>query len=442
MTDLRPARLHFGPVFSLAIALLARSRAADRSAGRPVSTTASTTAPATNFVTRTGATAAPAPEDGNVAYRYGVHLRVHVGRGHPRAGCVVPCRGRVQQLLLHGGTGTSPAPWWRCSGGCTYDGLPYMPGDSFPASDGCNTCTCDPSGSGSVGCTEIACHGCERDGIGYAAGAPVPPATAATAARATRTAKSCARTWLARRAARMEAWSTCRATASRPRRLQHLHVRRGWRRRMHGEGLSGGLHLRRCGPQAGRQLPLPRRLQHLHLHSRRGRGVHRALLRVRPVERVVAPVREHQPGGVRGHRLRLHRRPDLRLQRVRVRLRAGPELPALVQLHATSGVRCGRDREALPVLHDRTSERKHRARPTAARIVEIGKRRRAGRVMARRGAERAKNAPRRSQEARHGVSQDRPIHAHGGRGVRQHLVAAHRQRARRGAAMMSCVLAA
>lgn len=38
---------------------------------------------------------------------------------------------------------------------CLYEGKTYNPGESFPASDGCNTCTCGASGS--VGCTKIGC---------------------------------------------------------------------------------------------------------------------------------------------------------------------------------------------------------------------------------------------------------------------------------------------
>jgi len=37
---------------------------------------------------------------------------------------------------------------------CEYDGQTYKPGDSFDATDGCNTCSCD---DGAVSCTEIAC---------------------------------------------------------------------------------------------------------------------------------------------------------------------------------------------------------------------------------------------------------------------------------------------
>ncbi|MFT3768349.1 MAG: hypothetical protein QM820_23115 [Minicystis sp.] len=41
--------------------------------------------------------------------------------------------------------------------GCVVGGTTHAPGTSFPAPDGCNTCTCDADGS--VGCTELACVG-------------------------------------------------------------------------------------------------------------------------------------------------------------------------------------------------------------------------------------------------------------------------------------------
>ncbi|HQY64530.1 MAG: hypothetical protein IPF92_07140 [Myxococcales bacterium] len=39
--------------------------------------------------------------------------------------------------------------------GCTYGGAQHAVGDSFPSTDGCNTCTCGESGA--VGCTKRAC---------------------------------------------------------------------------------------------------------------------------------------------------------------------------------------------------------------------------------------------------------------------------------------------
>jgi hypothetical protein len=45
--------------------------------------------------------------------------------------------------------------WTYVSCSCSYDGVVYEPGDSFPSSDGCNTCSC--SEGGLVACTERAC---------------------------------------------------------------------------------------------------------------------------------------------------------------------------------------------------------------------------------------------------------------------------------------------
>ncbi len=42
--------------------------------------------------------------------------------------------------------------------GCAYQGTSYAFGESFPAGDGCNTCTCQANGS--IGCTEIGCNLC------------------------------------------------------------------------------------------------------------------------------------------------------------------------------------------------------------------------------------------------------------------------------------------
>lgn len=47
-----------------------------------------------------------------------------------------------------------PTGWPACEG-CTYEGVSYAPGESFPASDGCNTCSC--SAGGAIACTEMAC---------------------------------------------------------------------------------------------------------------------------------------------------------------------------------------------------------------------------------------------------------------------------------------------
>jgi hypothetical protein len=55
-------------------------------------------------------------------------------------------------------------------GRCTYEGRTYRPGDSFPASDGCNSCGCDSSGQ--VACTLLACapRSCLYEGKTYEPG--------------------------------------------------------------------------------------------------------------------------------------------------------------------------------------------------------------------------------------------------------------------------------
>ncbi len=42
---------------------------------------------------------------------------------------------------------------------CSYDSEAYAPGDSFPSTDGCNTCSC--SSAGNVSCTRKACITCD-----------------------------------------------------------------------------------------------------------------------------------------------------------------------------------------------------------------------------------------------------------------------------------------
>lgn len=49
----------------------------------------------------------------------------------------------------------------------------YTPGDSFPASDGCNTCVCGDNGQ--IACTKIACPvSCTYNGISYLVGDSFP----------------------------------------------------------------------------------------------------------------------------------------------------------------------------------------------------------------------------------------------------------------------------
>jgi hypothetical protein len=67
-------------------------------------------------------------------------------------------------------------------GDCTYEGQSHATGDSFAASDGCNTCTC--ADDGKVGCTDKACAGdagtssgdCTFEGKSYSLGDSIPRA--------------------------------------------------------------------------------------------------------------------------------------------------------------------------------------------------------------------------------------------------------------------------
>ncbi|XP_062602217.1 kielin/chordin-like protein, partial [Saccostrea cucullata] len=56
---------------------------------------------------------------------------------------------------------------------CYYNGKKYQEGENFPATDGCNTCTC--GGNGSVGCTKIGCPKfCFYNGQKYSVGQKFP----------------------------------------------------------------------------------------------------------------------------------------------------------------------------------------------------------------------------------------------------------------------------
>lgn len=59
-----------------------------------------------------------------------------------------------------------------CDSVCEWDGAHYAAGETFPAGDGCNTCTCYESGS--VQCTTAECLSCEHDGSIYAVGDTFP----------------------------------------------------------------------------------------------------------------------------------------------------------------------------------------------------------------------------------------------------------------------------
>lgn len=55
-------------------------------------------------------------------------------------------------VLIQGAVTTTSMPQ---TGGCHYNGVTYWAGDSFRATDGCNTCYC--SAHGGAMCTEMFC---------------------------------------------------------------------------------------------------------------------------------------------------------------------------------------------------------------------------------------------------------------------------------------------
>lgn len=56
--------------------------------------------------------------------------------------------------------------------GCDYGGTIYRTGATFPAADGCNSCSCGAGGV--VGCTKKLCFACVYNGVGYPLGASFP----------------------------------------------------------------------------------------------------------------------------------------------------------------------------------------------------------------------------------------------------------------------------
>ncbi len=78
-----------------------------------------------------------------------------------------------------GGGGGSSGAGLGDGGVCLYNGVSYAAGASIPASDGCNTCACDPSGA--VVCTAVECvpdsgpgDTCLYAGVTYPVGQPFP----------------------------------------------------------------------------------------------------------------------------------------------------------------------------------------------------------------------------------------------------------------------------
>ncbi|WP_437964736.1 hypothetical protein WMF04_34390 [Sorangium sp. So ce260] len=172
MSALRLSWLHRGPVISLAIALscpLAGCGFIDESTCEHNGVEYS---PGDTFPDDDGCNSCSCTEDGSVACTLMACIDGCTSNGVTHAPGEVFPAGCNTCVCMKDGTVVCTQIW--CEVSCTYDGRDYAPGDSFPASDGCNTCTCDPSGSGEVGCTEIACHGCEQDGIGHAVGASFP----------------------------------------------------------------------------------------------------------------------------------------------------------------------------------------------------------------------------------------------------------------------------
>ena len=87
-----------------------------------------------------------------------------------------------------------------CISTCEYDGQTYDSGDSFPATDGCNTCNCGPGGV--VGCTKIACATtCSYGGRTYDAGDSFPSTdgcntcSCSTGGRVACTERACVNDW-------------------------------------------------------------------------------------------------------------------------------------------------------------------------------------------------------------------------------------------------------
>jgi len=65
-----------------------------------------------------------------------------------------------------------PDGWEPCGPGCVVDGTFVREGDTVPAPDGCNTCTCLPGGT--LACTEIACPVCVFNGTIHRVGETFP----------------------------------------------------------------------------------------------------------------------------------------------------------------------------------------------------------------------------------------------------------------------------
>jgi hypothetical protein len=80
------------------------------------------------------------------------------GAGRSTYGNLCALKAAIRQAA--GATGQSKGAWdvGACKVTCTYGGATYNEGDSFPSTDGCNTCSCTTGGQ--VACTERACLAC------------------------------------------------------------------------------------------------------------------------------------------------------------------------------------------------------------------------------------------------------------------------------------------
>jgi len=88
-----------------------------------------------------------------------------------------------------------PTGWSPCPAGCDINGVWVPEGESAPAGDGCNTCSC--LASGRVACTRIACAACQHDGKVHPVGETFPAGdgcnacTCLSAGRVACTKKAC-----------------------------------------------------------------------------------------------------------------------------------------------------------------------------------------------------------------------------------------------------------
>ncbi|WP_437282984.1 hypothetical protein WME90_21145 [Sorangium sp. So ce375] len=173
MTDLRPTWFHFGPVFSLAIALSGTLAGCQPLGWTSCEYDGVEYSPGDAFPSKDGCNSCSCTEDGDVACTDMACISDCTWGGVTHApGASFPAGDGCNSCFCIE-NGDVACTLVECTGGCTYDGLGYMPGDSFPASDGCNTCTCGADGS--VACTERGCpEACTYGGVAYEQGDSFP----------------------------------------------------------------------------------------------------------------------------------------------------------------------------------------------------------------------------------------------------------------------------